>query len=142
MDIGIVVGVIIGSIVTLIGFYIYIDRNHQKKDIKNWMAFPQTVAKITGSQNKHSRDDNYSGYSYRAEILIDGVWYKAESTDTFKSVKKCKKGDEEKKTRYWFKFMDERMYDGEETHIGYAIFCVCFGLLVIVISYLAMIGVI
>ena len=49
---------------------------------------------------------------------------------------------EEKKTRYWFKFMDERMYDGEETHIGYAIFCVCFGLLIIVISYLAMIGVI
>ena len=57
------------------------------------MSDPKTVAKITGTVNTGSDKDG-KGYCYRAEILIDGAWYKAESWDTFYGKRTCEYDEE------------------------------------------------
>ena len=93
MSVGAVVAFVLGGMIVFFGGWAFQHRNRKKDEIKEWMSDPQTVAKITGTVNKGSHND-YNGYSYRGEILIDGVWYKAESRDTFYGKRTCENDEE------------------------------------------------
>jgi hypothetical protein len=178
MDIGVIVGFVFGVMFIFFGFLAHKKRNWKKNGIKKWISEPQTLARIIGTVDNHNLDhdaSDYDGYNYRAEILVDGVWYKAKSWDNFYGKPICKNGDEvmvayrpikessitktadaimgamtktllnrnweEEKPRYWFKFLDKHVYDNEK-QTGSAIFFVCFGLAILLMSVLAHMGMI
>ena len=89
-----IVAFILGVIFVFIGCRLYVNRDWKKDKIKEWLSEPQTIAKITGTTNKHDRDGNYDGYYYDAELLIDGKWHRAQSWDTFFKKMACEIGEE------------------------------------------------
>ena len=88
-----IVAFVLGGMVVFFGCYAFKHRNRKKDEIKEWMSDPQTVAKITGTVNEGSHND-YNGYGYRGEILVDGEWYKAKSWDNFYGKRTCEDGEE------------------------------------------------
>lgn len=174
MDIGLIISFLIGAVFIFLGIYYITNRDWQKKDIKKWASEPKTIARITDKITECSSDGGYGGIVYRADILINGVWYKAESIDNFfgKTVREI--GDEVDvaykpkkssaatsflmntmtevllgenrivdKPTYWFKFLDAKVYENEKKKgIGTSVFFICFGSVIILMAYLACLGII
>lgn len=93
MNAGAIVAFVLGGMFVFWGLRSYKNRNWRKDKIKEWLEEPQTVARITGTINKGKSGEN-NGYCYRAEILIDGIWQKAESWDNFHNKRTCENGEE------------------------------------------------
>lgn len=94
MNIGVIVSFVLGGMFVFLGCRTTIKRNWKKDNIKEWMSEPQTTAKITETVTRRDRDGRYRGYCYYAELLIDGVWYKAQSCDSFRNKPTCEIGEE------------------------------------------------
>lgn len=93
MTAGVVVGLVLGGFFIVMGLRAYKNRNWKKDAIQEWMDKPMTMAKITGTISKGKSGEN-KGYCYRADILINGEWHKAESWDNFHNKRTCETGEE------------------------------------------------
>ena len=93
MNTGAIVAFVLGGMIVFFGGLAFKHRNRKKEEIKEWMSDPQTVARITGTVSKGSGNE-YRGYCYRGEILVDGEWYQAESRDTFFGKRTCENDEE------------------------------------------------
>jgi len=109
MSVGAVVAFVLGGMIVFFGGWAFQHRNRKKDEIKEWMSDPQTVARITGTVTKGSHND-YNGYRYRGEILIDGEWHKAESRDDFYGKRTCE--DDEEVTVAYRSIKENEVVDG------------------------------
>lgn len=90
---GIIVGYILGVLLIIIGIRLISNKDWKRKEIKEWEVLPHTTATITGTISM-GRSSDYEGYCYEAEILIDGVKYRARSWDRFYQDSTCEDGEE------------------------------------------------
>ncbi len=93
MSLGVIVGFGLGLMFIFLGIFFYKKRNWKCEKIKEWEAEPKAIVKITGTIDANEKDENHS-YRYRGEILIDNVWYVAESWDEFHNKRTCQNGEE------------------------------------------------
>lgn len=90
---GVVVGLVLGIFFVVLGFYRIKDKGWKRKEIKEWRELPHTMATVTGTISMGTNSE-YKGYCYEAEILINGVKYKARSWDSFYQKRMCEDGEE------------------------------------------------
>lgn len=154
MKIGVIVGLILGSAFVFGGIRSFQNRDWKRKQIKEWLHYPKTTAKITGTISMGTMSQS-EGYCYEADLIVDGMLYRGKSYDRFHEKRTCEIGEvvevaykpiennqvldsvmgamtstllnenwEESKPRYYFKFLDETKYLNEEN--GGSVFSTCF----------------
>ena len=90
---GVVVAYIFGIFFIILGIRLLSNKDWKRKEIKEWEVLPHTTATITGTVSMGKSSD-YEGYCYEAELLIDGVKYRARSWDRFYRKRACENGEE------------------------------------------------
>ncbi|MBQ9766470.1 MAG: hypothetical protein IJW18_09780 [Lachnospiraceae bacterium] len=90
---GVVIAYILGVFFVILGIRMICNKDWKRKAISEWSGLPQTTAIITGTISMGTSSD-YKGYCYEAEILIDGVKYRARSWDRFHQKRACANGEE------------------------------------------------
>jgi len=90
---GVVISYILGIFFVILGIRLIGNKDWKRNEIKEWAVLPHTTATITGTISMGKSSD-YEGYCYEAELLIDGVKYKARSWDRFYQKRACENGEE------------------------------------------------
>lgn len=85
------------ALIIWLGVSMVAKKDTTDKDIRQWREkYPTTTARITGTYHSynyknHSRS---SYYHYKADIWVNGIWYKADGVDSFGATETCADGEE------------------------------------------------